>query len=165
VRSLRYDERYWAAHPGLEPALVAIEEIRTDVEARGGKFFAVYVPSKAEIYLRVVTPDAEKLRSFASFNNGDKPQISADGLWKQSLANSSAQEVVLQRAMNACGVPFVSLSPRFSAEASAGKLRHLSADTHWNEVGQQIAAEEIVQFISDLTSKGREGDRAKEWIQ
>ncbi|MBU1694233.1 MAG: hypothetical protein KKC51_09755 [Verrucomicrobia bacterium] len=56
----------------------------------------------------------------------------------------------LETHIRAEGVPVVNLLPTFRERAKRGELLYWADDTHWNERGIQLAAEETWKVVADL---------------
>ena len=63
------------------------------------------------------------------------------------LENRNNLEELLSTFCKAKGIEFISLKPQLEQLASQGKLGYLSADTHWNELGQATAIEPIKNWL------------------
>jgi hypothetical protein len=133
----------------------SLVEMKQQVEAQGGHFLLVYVPSKEHVYWsRIWDPtDVNHIleRSVTvKLSEGDhghfewEPQyLSYDAF----NANHNAQEKLLTDFAQATGIEFLNLTPTFWEQAiKRGELYHY-ADPHWNQAGNDLAAQTIADYI------------------
>ncbi len=101
-------------------------QLQSLVESTGNKLLVVLVPDKFKIYYPLVK---------------DPPPIPADD--KTFMG-------ALARNLSAAGVPFLDLTPGLRQQAAAafarGQYNYQIDDTHWNALGIQKAAQEILEF-------------------
>ncbi len=107
----------------------------------------LYVPSKPQIYLSYVERNALLLHRMASVGLDAPLSQAPDDLWESSLENCDSLEQVLATFAERESIDYLSLSSHFREAARAGSLCFLSADTHWNDVGQDIAVEPAVDWL------------------
>ena len=147
LRNSSYPRSYWEAHPGLEPTQKILARTSAALKDQGIRMLLVYVPSKPQIYLSYVERNALLLHQMASFGLDAPLSRAPDGLWESSLENCDSLEQVLATFAEREGIDYLSLSSHFREAARAGSLCFLSADTHWNDVGQDIAVEPAVDWL------------------
>jgi GDSL-like lipase/acylhydrolase family protein len=93
------------------------------------KFVLLYFPSKEEVYWDGVKATAAK--RFASFEE-----------WRDKLRNNVAEFCASRQLF--C----LDLSTELRARGSNGEKLYFPIDTHWNEIGHRVVAEEIYKFLS-----------------
>ncbi len=148
LRNLRYGEGHWLAHSGWGPTRRVLARTSAALSSKGIRMLLVYIPSKPEVYLPYVEKDALLLHEMASFDLKVPLAKSPEDLWRSTMDNHDSLEQVLAEFAREKGIDFLSLSPHFRAAARAGALCFLSADTHWNDVGQDFAAHPIVAWLN-----------------
>ena len=118
----------------------------TALKRKGIRLLLVYIPSKPQIYVSYVEKNALSLHQMASFDL-DAPLIQApEALWESILRNRDSLEHILANFAKQERIDYLSLSSHFHEAARAGSLCFLSADTHWNDVGQGIAVKRLLQI-------------------
>jgi SGNH hydrolase-like domain, acetyltransferase AlgX len=117
---------------GLEGEMKVVEEslkrFSAEVKAAGGRFAVVYIPTK----LRVLGP-------MCRFPLGSEISDYASHL--------SPLREHMARWTRAEGIDFLDLTPALSTAARSASNPWMTGDTHWNEAGHQIAAEQIASWI------------------
>lgn len=105
----------------LERTVGAVEQIRSEVERLGGRFFVLLMPSKEEVYLSLAGIDAP--------------------------SPSASVRAQLQRR----GIAFLDLGDILRAEASLrGPALYFEVDGHPNPDGQAIIAEAVAAWLEDV---------------
>ena len=113
----------------LLEAIVA--ELARDVRADGGRLVVLAIPSAREIY-----PDPEALRDWAG--------PIAD------VVDLDVQERRVTRLCERLGLPFVSLKPRFLAEANGSEPLYLARLGHLSARGHRVAAAVLADRLRDV---------------
>jgi len=113
----------------LLEAIVA--ELARDVRADGGRLVVLAIPSAREIY-----PDPEALRDWAG--------PIAD------VVDLDVQERRMTRLCERLGLPFVSLKPRFLAEANGPEPLYLARLGHLSARGHRVAAAVLADRLRDV---------------
>jgi hypothetical protein len=114
-----YETREWRALHGL------MEEARSISARFGARPIFVYVPTKAEAYADLISPESgRRVREL---------------LPQQRRLNSVRAEAMATLAHDV-GVCFVDLLPHFQRLAARGELLYHPFDTHWNRNGRTEAA-------------------------
>ncbi|MCP5098088.1 MAG: hypothetical protein GY943_21280 [Chloroflexi bacterium] len=129
--------------------------LRDEVEAQGGRFLMVYIPSKEHVlWQRIWDPvDVNNILErtvTVSLSNGDNGRLVHDLnylSYDQFTANHNAQEQLFFDFTVEENIEFLNLTPLFFAETIAqGELYHY-ADPHWNQVGNNLAADAILEYL------------------
>jgi hypothetical protein len=134
----------------------SLVEMKQQVEAQGGRFLLVYVPSKEHVYWsRIWDPtDVNHIleRSVTvKLSEGDHGHF----VWEPQYlsydtfnANHNAQEKLLTDFAQSNAIEFLNLTPTFWEQAiKRGELYHY-ADPHWNQAGNDLAAQTIAEYIT-----------------
>jgi hypothetical protein len=103
----------------------ALREMHRDADAIGAKLVVALIPSKEEVYWDVVRGDLPAQNS----GDIDRPL----GLVHQFCA--------------ATGIAVCDLRPRFEQGAKDRKQLYLRVSGHWNDAGNELAAETIAECL------------------
>jgi hypothetical protein len=124
-------------------------------ESAGANFLLVYVPSKSHVYLPYVH-DPEIISQVFS----DVPKLELDNAgWIQFTDKTTTPELTRQHMDDQAhlladfaaenDIRFLDLTPIFQEEAGQGAELYYPFDTHWNQLGQDLAAESIRKYIEE----------------
>ena len=151
VRHSIRSARQWKDDTGLIASQAVIQDVAETLEERTTRFLLVYIPSKVEAYLPFVEKNPELLHAVGSFTQNKPMNMDPDTLWMSSQANLHSLEQVMEGFAMRKGIPFLSLTPYFHADARAPTPPgFLSADTHWNEHGQYLALEPLTRWLDSV---------------
>jgi len=116
-------------HP--EPDAPAIVQTAVKVadgfKARGMDLVVLLVPEKEQIHARALPPETQ-----------------------QALADGPALLSAIEAGLREEGIPVVNLLPIFQETTDKGIRLYWRDDTHWNDAGIRIAAEELWQVTEPL---------------
>lgn len=133
----------------------ALIELKQACQAQGSRLLLVYIPSKEHVYWSRIwdSTDVNNILErtvTVSLSKGDsgtlvwQPKYLSYDTFQQ---NHAAQEELLGDLANEEGIEFLDLTPTFWQQAiEHGELYHY-ADPHWNQAGNQLAADTIAQYI------------------
>ncbi len=133
----------------------SLVNMKQQVEAQGGKFLLVYVPSKEHVYWsRIWDPtDVNNIleRSVTvKLSEGDHGHFE----WEPKYlsydtfnANHNAQEKLLTDYAQANSMEFLNLTPTFWEQGIKRGELYQYADPHWNQAGNDLAAQTIADYI------------------
>jgi hypothetical protein len=133
----------------------ALVDLKQQVEAQGGRFLLVYVPGKEHIYWSRIWDPADvnnilersvtvKLSEGGHGHFEWEPQYLSYDTFN---ANHNAQEKLLSDFAQSNDIEFLNLTPTFWEQAiKRGELYHY-ADPHWNQAGNDLAAQTIAEYI------------------
>jgi len=116
----------------------------------------VYVPSKSHVYLPYLN-DPETIEKVFI----DVPRLKLDEAGFIQFTNEkTTSELTSQHMDDQAGlwadfaaennVRYLDLTPTFQEEAGAGAELYYPFDTHWNQLGHDLAAETIHQYIKQM---------------
>jgi SGNH hydrolase-like domain, acetyltransferase AlgX len=125
-------------------------------EAAGAHFLLVYVPSKEHVYLPslngadtlarvfsdVPTIELDKARFLQFTSERATPELTRQHMDDQAhlLADFAAEN----------NIRFLDLTPVFQEAAGTGIEFYYPFDTHWNQLGHDLAAETIYNYIKEI---------------
>ena len=133
------------------------------IDQQDSQLLLVYIPSKEHIYWSRIW-DPEDVNNVlartvkVSLSDGDHGKLS----WHQEYlsyeefnANHNAQEELLGDFAREHDIHFLNLTPVFwEAGIQQGELYHY-ADAHWNQAGNQLAADVIAAYLQQNEDKMR----------
>jgi hypothetical protein len=133
-----------------------ILKIRNLSETAETHFLLVYVPSKEHIYLPYVKDADIRARVFS-----DVPTIELDKAGFLQFTNEKATPELTRKHIDdqanlladfaaANHIRFLNLTPVFQEEADTGAQLYYPFDTHWNQLGHDLAAETIYNYIEEM---------------
>ncbi|MBN1581605.1 MAG: hypothetical protein JXA89_12950 [Anaerolineae bacterium] len=133
----------------------ALLELQALCKAQDTRLLLVYVPSKEHVYWsRIWDPvDVNNILErtvTVTLSEGDHGKL----VWNpaylsfdQFNQNHNAQERLFEDMTQENGIEFLNLTPIFwSSSIKLGETYHY-ADPHWNQLGNQIAADAIAEYI------------------
>jgi hypothetical protein len=132
-----------------------ILQVKELSEAAGANFLLVYVPSKSHIYLPYVK-DPDTIAQVFS----DVPVIELDDTGFLQFRDYIATPDLVHQHMDDQArlltdfaaenhIHFLNLTPIFQEEAGAGADLYYPFDTHWNQLGHDLAAVSIYEYMEE----------------
>jgi hypothetical protein len=124
-----------------------LEEMRKLCAGADVRLAVVYIPTNAHVLLPLVRDElpADKVRAFVELRaKRDLPP--ADEFLSALLDNLDVKEELMHRWCDANSVPFISLTGRLRQAISEGRQAYLTYNDHWSPVGQDVAADAILDF-------------------
>jgi hypothetical protein len=124
-------------------------------EATGAHFLLVYVPCKSHVYLPYVN-DPETIEKVFS----DVPRLELDVEGFIQFTDEKATPELTSQHMDDQAqlwadfaaehdMHYLDLTPTFQEEAGTGAELYYPFDTHWNQLGHDLAAETIHQYLKE----------------
>jgi hypothetical protein len=125
-------------------------------QAQGTQLLLVYVPSKEHVYWsRIWDPvDVNHILErtvTVTLSGGDHGALQWEPTYLRFgvfYANHNAQEMLLTDMAVETGVSFLNLTPLFWREGIAHGELYNYADPHWNQAGNQLAADAIGAYLT-----------------
>jgi hypothetical protein len=127
-------------HPEPDGQVIAqvASRVAAGLRERGITLVVLLVPEKEQIHWRALPPAMQ-----AGVAHG--PELFAS----------------IEQGLEAEGVPVVNLMPVFQEKTAAGQRLYWRDDTHWNDDGIRLAAEELWRVVEPLLEE-KSGDRGQE---
>jgi hypothetical protein len=116
------------------------KQAHTAVEAAGAKMLVVYLPSKEQIYLPQVRPEAKLLHDYAvqATLYGLPMSKDPDEFLAALLANCTDFEEAMRSYCAGEGIAFWSATPALTKASLGGDHLYYRTDTHWRAEGQRV---------------------------
>jgi hypothetical protein len=115
----------------IQHILASLGATRRSVEEQGGTYGVVLIPEKIRVLGPLCQwPDGSEL---ADYRQHTGPLLGQVVQW-------AARE----------GVQVLDLTPALERSAQSGRIPWFATDTHWNALGNAVAAEEVARWISTM---------------
>ena len=116
----------------------SIRDMASATKAYGGRFALLYIPQKAELHWQYLgSEDRARLSELAS------APIDEGSL--------SAQRDMLRELADEIGIAFIDASVPLAAAIAKGQSPYFFADTHWNQLGHNIARIALSDFVNQTS--------------
>lgn len=139
-------------HRGWQITKEVLLRVSENLKNHNIKFLVVYIPSKPEVYLPYVDKDLKLFQDYLTHPNkreyNKQSKMISNRLWQESLENRNNLEEIINIFCESEHISCLSLKPQLEELAAQGKLGFLSADTHWNEIGQSTAVQPLAQWLN-----------------
>jgi hypothetical protein len=140
-----------------------ILQVQKLCEAADAHFLLVYIPSKEHIYMPYLTDANTLAHIFTSV-----PTITLDEEKFLQFTSESITSELINKHMGDQAqlmadfaiendIHFLNLTPIFQEEASMGAELYYTFDTHWNQLGHELAAKSINKYIEGILSNSSSG--------
>ncbi len=136
------DEQTLRSSAEFQRTKTSVSEMAAALKLTGAELVLMYIPQKAELYWNYL--DAESKQTIIVMELSDR-QLSA----LQNIdANLSAQRDVLRDLAEEIDIAFLDLTPPLAQAIRAGQSPYFFADTHWNQLGHDIARNALLDFLN-----------------
>ena len=136
------------ASRGWELTRRSYREMERLVQAQGGRLIVVFIPSKAQVYLPLLSSSFSpiELQQALSFCLGESPSSpSVDAMMRNRLGLND----LMRDFCAAEGIAFLDLTTVLQTKLGAGYNTYFPDDSHWNATGHEVAAGAIAKFIRE----------------
>ena len=140
IPALAIEESALRASDMYQLTEAAIIEMAAMVQSSGAAFVLMYIPQKAELYWEYLNQESKQFIL-------DELPISAD----QVDANLTVQREAVASLAAEHGFIFLDLTPALAEAIAQGESPYFFADTHWNQVGHDIARRVLLKCVRQLT--------------
>lgn len=120
----------------------SISEMASALKSYGAELMLMYIPQRAELYWNYLD-DASK-DAIVEVESRDHGLARLDKIDE----NLSAQRDVMKQLAADHGISFLDLTPPLAEAIRAGQSPYFFADTHWNQVGHNIARNALLDFLN-----------------
>ena len=142
IPALAIEESALRASDMYQLTEAAIIEMAAMVQSSDAAFVLMYIPQKAELYWEYLNQKTKQ-----SILDALPMPISAD----QVDANLTVQRETVASLAAEHGFIFLDLKPALAEAIAQGKSPYFFADTHWNQVGHDIARRVLLKCVRQLT--------------
>lgn len=123
----------------------AIIRIANSIQEQSGKFILMYIPQKAEVYWQYIIEE-DRHRILSSL-------VSIP--WVEEVddieINVISQRNLLRELAEVQDFEFLDLTPELINAVENGESPYFFADTHWNQVGHDIANQVLIHHLAQST--------------
>lgn len=145
------------SQPGWPLCQSALREMNETCAKAGATFVLVFIPTKEHVYLPLLrnrfTPEA--IHDFVAAYHTEAKAMGPDEFEAALYANTDATGRVVEEFCREQNIAFFDLTPAFRRAAQQGQLIYFAFDSHWNGLGNKIAADEIEQFLRRLNAPAK----------
>lgn len=136
------ERRGWAL---TRQSLIAMRRASRDVDA---EFVLLFLPFKGQVYLPLLerTFSRNDLANAFQFSLGRT--VTADDV-DAMARNRLAQNMLLRRFCREAGIPFLDVTDALRQRVEAGENMYFPDDSHLNEAGSAVVAEQLAAFLQD----------------
>lgn len=145
LRRLARSKKHLVDHSGWSATTEALKGVSEVLKQRQIRLLVVFVPSKAQALLPHVDQDTALIHRMATHDRSIAAE--PDAFLRSILTRRGDLEVLLGKFCDDHEIPFRSLTPCLDRLAGDGVLGYLSADTHWNDAGQEAALPVLMPWI------------------
>jgi hypothetical protein len=131
----------------------SLRELKAASDALGTRVLLVYLPAKEHVYLPLIDDDQAMATILAGAEQmalGDDGYLASNGsplvqevLW----AHLDDQRRALQALAERLGLDFLDLTSIFQQETARGRSLYFPINAHWNQEGQELAAEAVAEYL------------------
>lgn len=143
-----------ASSQNLQLTAAAFKIVRSELIRPDARLLVVYIPSKEHLLVPEVsdTPLLSKI-----LRNVPLVQLDGGGYLVQSntlakpddvLKHLDDQEHMIEKTARESNAEFLDLTPCLREKIRQGTMPYYEFDTHWNQVGHDLAAEWIARYIT-----------------
>ena len=139
---LGMDEQTLRSSSEFQRTKTSVSEMAAALKLTGAELVLMYIPQKAELYWNYL--DAESKQTIIDMELSDR-QLSA----LQNIdMNLSAQRDVMRDLAEEIDIAFLDLTAPLAQAIRAGQSPYFFADTHWNQLGHDIARNALLDFLN-----------------
>lgn len=122
--------------------LTTTVDLSRDLQARGIRFVFMYIPQKAELFWEYL--DHQGKREIGNYVTEYVSPVAAEVIDK----NISAQRDLWQSIAQEQGIEFLDMTSALRAALENGSSPYFFADTHWNQLGHDLARGELQKILN-----------------
>jgi len=138
---LRADKASLLQSDELRLARESIAEMASALEANAGRLILMYIPQKAELYWRYLDAATKEMIIDVESRNRNLTGL------EEIDDNLSAQRDAMREVADEIGIAFLDLTPPLAAAVADGEIPYFFADTHWNQLGHDIARNALLDYL------------------
>lgn len=138
---LRRDKASLLQSDELRLVRESIAEMASALEAHAGRLILMYIPQKAELYWRYLDAATKELIIDVESRNRNLTGL------EEIDDNLTAQRDAMREVADDIGIAFLDLTPPLAAAVADGEMPYFFADTHWNQLGHDIARNALLDYL------------------
>ena len=120
----------------------SISEMADALKPIDAELLLLYIPQKAEVYWNYLDESSKSTIIEVELRD---PRITGVDVIDENL---TAQRDVMRDLAAELGVAFLDMTPLLDEAALAGQSPYFFADTHWNQLGHDIARNALLDFLN-----------------
>jgi hypothetical protein len=129
-------------------------KLKQEFQEEGAQLIIIFIPSKEHIYLPLINDDAliknllSDIPAYALNKDGSLYEnVRMEATMQLVRKHNNDQRDVISEFAKANKISFLDLTEVFQNKAKEGDDLYYEMDTHWNQNGQNLAAETIYKFM------------------
>jgi hypothetical protein len=147
LQALARTREQWGEDPGWIGSMEVLRDARDLVGNAGARLLVVYLPSKPQVLLPHLVPDAELLHRMACFERADAVTATPEVFLADALRHRGDLEALMVEFCAAEGIEFLSATGVLEALVEEGERAFFDTDTHWTPRGQAALAAELLERL------------------
>lgn len=120
----------------------SVSEMAAALKLTGAELLLMYIPQKAELYWDYL--DDESKQTIIDVESRDRQLLGLQNI----DTNLSAQREAMRQLAVEIGIAFLDLTPALAESIRSGQSPYFFADTHWNQLGHDIARNALLDFLN-----------------
>ncbi len=143
VRALGLDAEEIRQSDDLQLTRDSLSEMQAAMQANNGNVILMYIPSKPEIYWKHLDANTKLWligHEERRFGNMPSPETIDE--------NTQDKRDVMRETADELGIGFLDMTEPLDDAIRAGQSPYFFADTHWNQLGHDIARIALLDFLN-----------------
>lgn len=120
----------------------SVSEMAASLKLTGAELLLMYIPQKAELYWDYL--DDESKQTIIDVESRDRQLLGLQNI----DTNLSVQREAMRQLAVEIGIAFLDLTPALAESIRSGQSPYFFADTHWNQLGHDIARNALLDFLN-----------------
>ena len=132
---------------GFQLAEKSLGEMNAALQENDGVLILMYIPPKPELYWQYLDEQAKRLivERERLVLNDEMPEVA------EIDKNFTVQRELMRELAGQLGLSFLDLTPPLAEAIRGGQSPYFFADTHWNQLGHDIARKALLDFLNRST--------------
>ena len=139
---LRLDRENLIEFQQLPLTRSSVSDMVSALPSADGRLILMYIPTKLEMYWSYLDEETKD-----AFIATESREYNVSGL-EHLDANLHVQRQIMRELANEVGALFLDLTPPLDEAIRAGQSPYFFADTHWNQLGHDIARNALLDFLN-----------------
>lgn len=142
------DERTLRNSEEFQLTKTSVSEMAAALQPAGAELLLMYIPQKAELYWNYL--DDESKQTIIDVESRDRQLSGLQGI----DMNLTVQRDAMRELAEEIGIAFLDLTPALAQAIRAGQSPYFFADTHWNQLGHDIARNALLGHLNRSNLNG-----------